>query len=463
MSARTRPAARGPRGSRVRGWGPRCAALAGLLLGSCGGAETSEGPRGLIVISLDTFRADHLSLYGYERDTTPRLDELARESVVFDQAYTTAPWTQPAHMSLLTGLYPMQHRVIGRDRSLGAEARTLAERLRDVGFRTAAFYRPGWIQPHYGFDRGFDVFEPHRDGAEADREVQAWVDGLDDGERFFLFVHLFDAHNVEFDRPDVLPYETPGRFPTLFLDDAKERLRGVSARGIWQGTHPTTPEEFEAVVALYDGGLRYVDHLVGSWVRGWRESGLLDDAALIVTADHGEALGTRNGGFSSHGKMWEEGLRIPLLVRAPGASGRGTRRDEPVSLVDVAPTVSELFGLPRDGAWLGHSLLGEERPRLAVVAQQPTWSVGRVGDYKLLHTYRGDLPERLYDLAADPGERAPLAEGEHPDVHERVKGELGELLTIRSPYFQFAAKPGEAQPLSAEEERVLEALGYGGD
>ena len=427
----------------------------------------------MILISLDTVRADHLSLYGYGRETTPELEALADECLVFEQAYTTAPWTQPAHMSLFTGLYPMQHEVQGRDTALADAIPTLAERLREAGYRTAGFYSPGWIDERYGFGRGFDLFRPHEGGAQADRHLREWMEEQTGDEPFFLFLHVFDAHNEPLDVPGGLPYDAPGEFATTFLPDARERLAGISPKDLWTGAVEPTPEQLEAIVALYDGGLRYVDHLVGTWVAAWRRRGILDRALLIVTSDHGEPLGQRDGKLRGHGQMWEEGLHVPLVLRLPAGHpaappsipAGGLRRTEPVSLVDVVPTVLEVLGLDPAPALPGRSLLGERAPPLALVAQHPSWSVARYGPYKYVvpARQRQSGREKIYHLERDRGEERPLEREGDAAVFERVRAELGPLLGRASPLFLPRAQVQRAAPLDAEGLARLRNLGYAGD
>ena len=360
-------------------------ALAALLLSAaaaCGPPSGgTDGRPSVILISLDTVRADHLSLYGYGRETTPELEALADECLVFEQAYTTAPWTQPAHMSLFTGLYPMQHEVQGRDTALADAIPTLAERLREAGYRTAGFYSPGWIDERYGFGRGFDLFRPHEGGAQADRHLREWMEEQTGDEPFFLFLHVFDAHN--------------------------------------------------------------------------------------------EPLGQRDGKLRGHGQMWEEGLHVPLVLRLPAGHpaappsipAGGLRRTEPVSLVDVVPTVLEVLGLDPAPALPGRSLLGERAPPLALVAQHPSWSVARYGPYKYVvpARQRQSGREKIYHLERDRGEERPLEREGDAAVFERVRAELGPLLGRASPLFLPRAQVQRAAPLDAEGLARLRNLGYAGD
>src|SRR5262245_55049055 len=173
----------------------RCALawLAALALAGC-----SHGPPArpsLILVSIDTLRADHLGLYGYARDTSPFLDRFAKRALVYEHAFTPAAWTLVAHMTMLTGLYPEQHGVLAGKLALAPDVPLLAERLKKAGYQTLGLYQPTWVHPRHGFGRGFDVFRPHDDAAQAGEHLFEELAKLDPARPFFLFVHLFDVHN----------------------------------------------------------------------------------------------------------------------------------------------------------------------------------------------------------------------------------------------------------------------------
>ena len=440
----------------------RARLLYAFLLGPLAACAEVASPS-LIVISMDTVRADHLSVYGYERETTPYLDALAQESLVYERAYTTAPWTQPSHMSLFTGLWPMQHRVIGMRSVLARGERTLAQHLEAAGYFTAALYKPGWIHERHGFDRGFRRFEPHEDAAELERQLLVLEERLSPDEPFFLFVHLFDAHNQNFDVPGNLPYDAPDPFGTHFLPDARRRLRGIDPRQMWTGNRPTSEAELEAVVALYDGAIRYVDSVVGRAIERWGERGLLDNTMLLVTSDHGEPLGQREGKLNGHGKQWEEGLRIPMLLRLPGAARAGERVPHAVSLVDVLPTALEVLGLPGDDELPGRSLLGPPSSEPRLLAQHPQWSIAGFEQYKL-YSPRGEFMagrEHIFDLEADPHELAPLER--ETELWRALAERMGPHYDVDGALFETRGRPRQDGEMSAEDAAELDALGYGGD
>lgn len=434
-----------------------------LLLGAlvaCSGADAGPRPS-VILISWDTVRADHLSLHGYEVRTSPHLEALAEEGITFESAYTTAPWTLPAHMSMLTGLYPGQHGVAGREQSLAPSVASLAERLGGAGYHCVGTYFSGWVDPRHGFDRGFEVFRPHIDGEDAARVVDGFVAAAPPDRPLFLFAHLFDAHNANLQAPGAIPYDPPGDWENRFDAGARAVLRKYSAQGVWRGQETLDARARDALVAAYDGGVAYLDHLLGRWLDSWRVSGLLDRALVVVTADHGEALGQRDGGWAGHGKMYEEGLRVPLVLRLPGGAQSGRREPAVASLVDLVPTVLEVCGLAADPDLPGRSLLAPlgDGPRL--LAQQPTWMVARHGDLKfVVPRGSGDAVRTLaFDLAADGGEERALDLGTHAEAAARLVQLEETLLSPASELLQPRAPAGRAT-LTAEERARLRAIGY---
>jgi len=421
-------------------------------LGACGAAEETPRPN-VILISLDTLRADHLGLYGYERDTTPYLDGFAAECIVFDNAYATAAWTLVSHMSMLTGLYPRQHGVHHGDQALNPATPLLAERLRGVGYQTIGLYFQSWVHPCHGFDRGFDVFRRHANAEEAGEHLAEELATLDPDRPYFLFVHLFDIHGgVLTDEPGSI-YEPPRPFDEQFMTAPASHLAHRTEKEIWD-SRSLPAEELEALTALYDGGIRYVDSKLERWVEDWRAEGRLADTLVLITADHGESLGQR-GSVKGHGMVYQEGLRVPLLLRLPGAHVPGKRSPEVVSLVDIVPTVLEILGLSHDDV-PGHSLLEPLDDRI-VLAYQELGAARETGirwPWKIAHSEKGSTLG--VNLEADPMELHPhRAEPEQlADWRRAVLG--GPETLARWP----AALSIRKDPEDLDE---LRALGYSGD
>jgi arylsulfatase A-like enzyme len=369
----------------------------------------------LVLVSVDTLRSDHCSAYGYRRDTTPALARLAAGGALFTQAYAPMPVTGPSHATLFTGLYPISHGLTRNGKVLVPEARTLAERLGAAGYETAGFVSSFVLHPRFGFAQGFERYDAgipkkgatirrsHWEGhpvaggfdRRAPRTVRLarqWLEQRSGERPFFLFVHLFDPH---------FPYSAPPPFGRRFVRGARSSLEA------------------------YDGEVAYADHSLGRLLDALDELGLADSTLVVFTADHGEGLGQH--GIPAHGAvLYEEALRVPLVLRLPGRIRAGLRRRDLVHLGDVVPTVLELLEIdgPRgDGASLAPALVAGARlePR-PVFFQRRRFIATRIGGrairgrefgvregrWKLIeNTETAEL--ELYDLATDPRERRNLA------------------------------------------------------
>ncbi len=308
-----------------------------------------RGPVGFVLISVDTLRADHLGAYGYPLDTSPFFDELSARGTLFERAVVQLPGTLPSHMSIFTGLHPFQHGVYPPDRVLADDIATLPELFRAAGYRTAAFTEGGYVAGHYGFARGFEIYDDRKKrkpGGAADTFAAAkeFVAGLDDDERFFLFVHTYEVHDPYMALPDYLawPGEPPDSWPPTGpnLTDASKGLLAV------------TPEALEYFVALYDASIRYVDDELRAFLEQlWADAS--HDTWVVVTSDHGEEF--LEHGSLVHRQTYEPTLHVPLLFRRLGQR-RGARVEQLVQSVDLAPTLLELAGLDGADAMSGRSL-----------------------------------------------------------------------------------------------------------
>jgi len=406
------------------------AALWGLLACSPGSAPTAPTPRArpsVLLITLDTTRADRLGPYGHPLAETPAYDALAAAGTLFARAYSVCPLTIPAHSSLFTGRYPPSHGVRDNgDFVLGPEAVTLAERFRDAGYRTAAFTAAFPTQSRWGFDQGFDTYHDPlerlptqldwRDERPADAVVDDALETLAGVEGpVFAWVHLFDAH---------WPYEPPEPF---------------------KSRHAGRP---------YDGEIAFAADQVGRLMAAWDAA--YPDSVVLVTADHGEGLG--DGGEQTHGFLLHDGtLRIPMLLRGPGVPA-GQRIPAPVSQVDVAPTLLELAGLAVHEGVEGQSLVGK-------LGSRQLYSEALTGQFNLglapLHALTGDVGRYTrggwggwYGL---DGPRVLTA----PDLSRDASAEDAALTALLA-----AAQPPDAVPnaLDADTLARLQALGYvGGD
>lgn len=323
--------------------------ISALLLASCGSQKVANTKPNVILICLDTVRADHLGSYGYEqRNTTPFLDSLAAQSLQFSNASATACWTKPSVPSIFTGLLPMQHGVYrgsSRDEAnsytdvLPEEALTLAEVFQRHGYQTAAFVRNAQLRQGLGFEQGFDLY---RDQAGDAREIRwqasDWLDQRQEQQPFFLYLHLLDAH---------WPYAVPETYASKWADPAHvERIRAGDWRAlrdaINHGERELAEAELEALIALYDGSIRYMDdQLALLWSKLKRE-GLSETTVISVISDHGEEFMEHGRLGHGHG-LYENLLQVPWILHIPGSPGR--RIEARVSLLDLMPTLLHSAGI----------------------------------------------------------------------------------------------------------------------
>jgi arylsulfatase len=415
--------------------------LALLVLGGLVSATAACSPpehvpvRAVVLISCDTLRADRLGMYGYERDTSPNLDAFAKHGVRFERAYATAPHTNPALSSLLTSRLPDEIGVAGGNRTLmPASIETLPEWLGEAGIESAAIVsnwalrRAGAHQGDVGVSQGFAHFDDDM-GSEAglraghferlaDATTDAairWLDANAAGEeRFFLWVHYQDPHG-----PYTPPASQLGRYESTPQPGLLPRL-GTTQEGFGQIPHYQILEgrrEPGWYRDRYDEEIRFFDQEVGRLLRGLDERGVFADSLVIFTADHGESLGEHNYWFTHEANLYDEEVRVPLVVRAPEGVPLASA-SELVSHLDVAPTVLHALGLPARPA-RGSSLLTGDLPddRIVPHSLHPEdsplrWFAITDARYRLvlprsgpqLFDYRND-PEELRDLAADEPDR----------------------------------------------------------
>lgn len=337
--------------------GPAPIAWAELYDGLPPKGAVSKRPN-LVFMIIDTVRADHLSAYGYRRPTSPNLAQLASRALLFRNSYSASTWTLPSTASLMTGLYPGQHGVRRLPDVLPPEADTLAERLRALGYRTAAFTDGGFVDPQWGFAQGFERYDSTRGQAWSPKDVRRVVEPAarwleeraaeskaGDAAPFFLFVHTYEAHQPYLNREGLADaFLPPGPKPKneAYWIHFPARLEGA---------------ELSRVTALYDGEIRRADRYLA---RIWRALGRKEFAsrtAILVTSDHGEELMDHGNMEHGLGKLYDENIKVPLILKLPdGARGNVT---SPVSGVDVVPTFLDLAGAPRADleALPGRSLL----------------------------------------------------------------------------------------------------------
>ena len=504
----------------------------GLALAGCGGdGETNGGerPPNVLLITIETLRADHVSSYGYGRRTTPNLDLLASQGARFETAIAQAPFTLPSIASVMSGRNPTRHGVRNHPASLPAEIETLAERFSAAGYETVAMTRHTWLRRKSGLDQGFDAYHNNKFSAGLDARSLSlaavdFLAGRDPEKPFFLWLHFLDPH---------LPYTPSHPYSVLYRDDVEDEgrvghLRAMVSRpresfeptpyadipggpyydlvlphypenealldlAFWKRTRgsiffageryePRTVTELED---LYDGAIVYTDDNVGRILKALRESGIEEDTVVAVTGDHGEAFGDHGLYFTHDFTLYDEVLKVPLILRYPGAVEPGIEVSQQVRLLDLAPTLLDLAGVApledADGVSLTPLVQGGSLPYLEAFAESaPRRSMfpeheriyfdGNRGKWRMLRTERwklirvphpdGDRYE-LYDLVEDPEETTNL--------YDDLPGEAAKLVPVLEAWMQSDpardadrtdTEDAEIQDLDPSAVQELRSLGY---
>lgn len=429
--------------------------LLALGLAACAPPAEPEAVRNAFLISLDTLRSDRVGTYGYERDTTPFLDEIAASSLVFEQAYSTSAWTLTSHASMLSGVEPEIHGLVNPRVGFAQSLPLLAERLQAIGVQTHATYYQGWISELRGFQRGFDYFKPSWNAEHAGARIGEILEMHDPEVPSFTFVHLFDIHSAPFKKNEMGPvYNPPAPYDDMFLPGARAQFANSNPARVWDEVEPLSAEQVVALNALYDGGIRYVDSKLQEWWQEWEQAGLLDNSMVLITSDHGEGLGGRDGSIKNHGGFWQEGLHVPMILHRTNGSVAPARIEAQVSILDATPTIMAFLGVDPDPRLNGVDLFGAIPEGRVVGAKQNEYTARIRGGSKLV---RNALAAILFDIEKDPGELSPIAnEGEalnqvggplEADFESQIEG-FGEIPEPRS------------ITRSEYEKNQLEALGY---
>jgi arylsulfatase A-like enzyme len=418
-------------------------------------AAPDEPARNVIVLLVDTLRADKLTVYGRTRVRSPEMERFAAEATLFERCQSPANWTKPACASVLTGLHPPSHRALTESGSLSSRVTLVSELFRGAGFRTAALIANGYLATDFGFNRGWDHYRNYiREERPTEAEhvlpdALAWLE-QNRQERMFLYVQTIDPH-VPYDPPeeDLRLYD-----PAPYSGRIRPRSTGLLLDELKRSGVELTDRDKERLEALYDGEVTYHDRWFGRFLDQLGELGLADSTCLVVTADHGEEFFEH--GSAGHGhSLYQELLHVPLLVRCPGLSQAGQRLSQVCSLVDVTPTVLEAAGLVVPEPVEGRSLVGDLRGAPAPVlsaAFSSQWDTGndwelgwtaRVGDWKL--RMRGPAVSYLHDLASDPREERDV-DSRHPVALRAARIALGQFLGARSRRDWTAAATVQPRP-----------------
>ena len=352
-------------------------------------AAPPDGP--VVIFLVDTLRHDRMSVYGGPHATTPAADRLAREAIVFEHAYSLSSWTRASVGTLFTSLLPAAAGTLDRNGKLDPAVATLPQLFHDRGWLTAAFVGNPNVSPTTGLARGFTVFEAVNSaetGYEGHPHARAIVDPAirfvesQTSRHFFLYVHVLDPH---------LPFNLEPAYRTLFASGPAGRQ----------------PTEREALFLDYDRTIRQADDQFARLAAALRAKDFWDGATVVYTSDHGEEFYEHGG--RGHGRtLYEEQIRVPLLVKLPAESGKSARRHDLVSLADVAPTLAGLHALPREASWIGSDLLAPLPERSLYFTEDLDGDrlfALRAGAKKLVVRLYPKLDERVFDLAGDAGEK----------------------------------------------------------
>lgn len=487
----------------------------GCALALLGCSPEPKRPNVLWVV-WDTTRADHLSLYGYERKTTPFLEQFAQEARVFEDCQSSSCWTVPSHASMFTGLLPAEHGAMHGAEFLDDKLVTVAEHLRGAGYSTYAWAANPHVSRTENFLQGFEVEEHPFDESVRERAIEIfkrkvpesvstrelaqraedrgtnpwvikaagelgregfarWLDGRPQKDQPFLaFFNYMESH-----RPLIPPREVRERLLTPAEVEATYATE-FSWKDTWAycfGLYEYPPEQLDVLRDVYDSALLELDGLFAGLVAELEARGIADDTVIIVTADHGENLGDQH--LLDHQYALNQALvRVPLVVRYPARFTPGRDRS-PVMSMDLFPTLLELAGVPVPELGVRHaqSLLAPKasrvrisdyqrpfsKPLAAVRKEYPTLDIARfesglmscteAGRWKLVQQLGG--PAALYDLEQDPGERVDVS-GQNPEVAQRLREGLGRLLRSVRPI----GAPTEGADRDAEHKKMLEMLGY---
>ena len=445
-------------------------ALACRLLALLGALACAPAPPpNVVLVTLDTTRADHLGLYGYFRDTSPQLDAFAAGSIVYERALTPMATTLPAHTSILTGRAPLEHGVLanlehgGRRFAPAPGLRSFAEFCREAGWRTGAFVSAAPLERGSGLEAGFEIDHqpgegfPQRRGEFTANAALRWLGDVAN-EPFFLWVHFFDAHR---------PFDPPAGFEGLF-EGGPELEAWLDARKVPERAGRSEVESTREVANAYDAELRYQDAQLGRLLDALARRPDWDRTAVLILGDHGEGLWQH--GEDTHGGTWDEQLFVPFVMRVPGHPPKRVSR--PISSKDAIPTLLRALDAPQLEPFLAQATSGEGS--VPVMSQDTGRRRGRGGyhyaltgtrfKYRRVHHGGGAFSDELYDLAEDPFELSNVA-ASHPEIVRELAVDLDARLAEQARVAEELRRgaPKLAPEVDPELIRRLEALGYAED
>ncbi len=463
----------------------------------------------IILISIDTLRADHLSCYGYHKKTTPHIDRIAGEGTIFRRNYSTGVWTPPGHASMLTGLYVSEHGVHGENR-LNKNIPTIATKLKENGYQTSGFVNNSQVGELVGFDKGHDTFmeiwKGEKPGSTAERIIKgvkrrirkklgyedmgarktndlfkSWVvDKIDRSSPFYTFLHYIEPHN---------PLSPPRTYKNKFMN---KPLKNVDMKKIEKVAYNPlvcyiedqnlNKEEIELLKVLYDSEIAYTDSIVGEIIDILKKEGMYDNTMIIITSDHGEHFG-EHGHWSHVASLYNEVLHIPLIIKFPKDTKHISEVNACTQLVDIFPTVMEITGVPFDNVTktsgvslvygsnnetsLHHHVFAEwegrvpyfiqnrlDTPGCSVNISNITNKMWMVSDGEQKYIYADNGNREFYDLKKDINEQNNLID-QNRESADKMAAVLSEWRKASG-----AKEDQEQREMNEETKKNLEALGY---
>ncbi len=472
--------------TRVLGHAAAYLALAGSALCGCA-LEDAHDPPNVVLISVDTLRPDHLGSYGYPRNTSPRIDRIAAEGAVFENAVSSSSWTLPAHAALFTGLPDSVHGCDDANRRLDEARITLAEQFSLAGYRTVGFFAGPFLHPTFGLAQGFDRYIDCSSYAEESKQFALTAGDLNDIEivrashrdvtnprvylqvkqwlennqelPFFMFIHLWDVHY------DFVP---PPPYDTMFDPAYQGDLTGERFFRN-QRVNPHMPAaDFDHIIALYDGEIAWTDEHIGRILDDLEARGLLDNTVVALVGDHGEEF-FEHGRKGHRNTLYDEVIRIPMILWYPKRIPAGTRVDASTSITDVFPTLLELAGVPSSAQPMGRSLLPLIDQDPGVERKLALSELNTLGhDYTTFRAVESKLfidnaSQRAwtYDLRVDSEEATGQPVGAGASDWQRDLLEQANELRLRLADRKRALPPSRASPeLSSTLVEQLRLLGY---
>lgn len=436
--------------------------------------QCSRGPnRTVVLVIMDTVRADAIGCYGHPSNPTPVIDALAGEGLLFERAISSSGWTLPSVASILTGTWPSIHAGVGKDATIipiRDEVTTGAEVLRSEGFRTLAVANAAFLSPMLKLDRGFDVFDHvhafNDDVRRADETVARAIELLDEHKRdsVFLLVHLFDPH---------LDYDPPGAYATRFTGGRTEPSPPLAyadcrqmERSDNEAALPPAQEDIDYVRGVYEGEVAFMDEQIGRLFDALRDAGRYDEATIFVTSDHGEEF-WEHGGFEHGHTLFDELVHVPLIVKFPvGTELKHHAVAAQVRTLDILPTVFDLYGIEMPESFEGKSLAGlavsagRDAGRIAY-SEGTLYGPDKLAWHRDRFTYIFDLSENsgeLFDRVVDPGQTTNVF-SEHPQAGAQLRHEL---YTFFKGLQEQSASMSVPQPVDLSPARLaeLKSLGY---